>query len=122
MVKVEVGRCDFLENFLLVVALERQIPRHQCVEEHTQRPDVRLSLVAPLKNLRCHVIGCPCDVMQLCGAASLRESKNNESDRVLVSDHYVFGLDVPVDHVIRVAVIDGFEQVLHVDCRLSLAE
>jgi hypothetical protein len=54
--------------------------------------------------------------------AGLGESKVDETHGVLVGDHDVFGLNVAMDDSLRVAVVDGAEELAHVEAGVVLRE
>lgn len=118
MIEVEVGLLDLAENLGSVWALEWQIAADECVEENAERPDVSFPTVAAFEDFWGHVVRCTSHGRQLTVvSAGLGETEVDETHRVVIGDHDIVGLDIPVNNVLRVAMIDGLKQTLHVPGR-----
>ena len=105
------GAC-LREEVLVALSTEGEPPVQQRVEEDPQRPDVRSAtavLLAP-RYLGRHVTRRPAEDGELLVLGDRdTEAEVNDLDVVMSVDHHVFELDVPVDHVLGVAVGDPFD-------------
>ena len=65
MLKVVLAIFDLTEDFCRISTLEWQVTAHECIQEHTKRPDIGFLTVTALKHFRRHIVGRTCDRSQI---------------------------------------------------------
>ncbi len=106
--RVRVGMDDLMDDRLIVVAAERQLPGQHLVEDDAERPDVgaRVEILAP-GLLRRHVGDGPdrrLALGQRGAAPELGQPEVHDLGLAPVRDHDVGALDVPVDDALAVGL------------------
>lgn len=61
--EVEISLFYFFKYLLRIFSLKGKVPRHKCVQENTDRPNISLHVVVFFQHLWCHVIGSPCNLL-----------------------------------------------------------
>lgn len=112
--EVEFALFYLLKDNLRILPLEWQVARHQGVQKHSYRPQISLHIVTTGQHFWRHVVRGACYLLGLLLPGLLRESEVYDSDYVLVVDHDVLGLYVPVHDAHAVAVVDRAQDLLHV--------
>jgi len=111
---VEDAALNLFEDFPLGISIKWHLSGKQLVQTDTQAPYVALFAVVARQYLWRDVVWSSGDVHLRALLLVLDgEAKINEFDSVVVAVHYVFGLDVPVDNVLVVAVMKCLEELAH---------
>mmetsp|Transcript_2616 Transcript_2616/g.8941 ORF Transcript_2616/g.8941 Transcript_2616/m.8941 type:complete len:250 (+) Transcript_2616:1443-2192(+) len=115
--QVQLEAQDLVEDGALRGAPEGWLAAQQDVHDHPDRPHVRAGSVAPLQDLRRDVVRAAHHIGELGPRPEeLREPKVDGLDpRVVrvVDEQKVFGLEVPMDHAVEVALRDDPQHLLH---------
>lgn len=123
MVEVIVGFLNLAEDFSCVRSLEGKIPADQRIEQHAKRPDVCLLTIGALKHFRRHIVRRTSHSCQLTIVTrGLGKTEVDQTYRVVVGDHDIVRLDIPMNDILRVTMVDRLEQTFHVACRGRLSE
>ena len=115
MLEVVVTITDLLEDLLLGVGLKRKISADKCVQDDTERPKIWLFAVVALDHFWCHIVRCPRYLRQAFSSMwRSSQSKIDQSNSVLLSNHDIVWFNISVDHIQRVTMIDCLEKLLHI--------
>lgn len=115
MVKVIICLFDLAEDLSGVIALEWKITANQRVEEHTERPDVRLFAVGTFEHFWRHVVRCARHRGQLAIVSrGFGQAEVDQPHRIVVCDHDIVRLNITMNNVLGVTMIDSLEQTFHV--------
>lgn len=108
---LELARFDLAKHLFWGISIERHGSVEQLIEGNSKRPNVTLFVVLFIEDLRRDIVWrssnfalLPLIINNQC------ETKVNESDLAVSSEHDVFWLDVPVDNILRMAMLKSSQQ------------
>lgn len=106
MLEMEITIRDFIEYFISVLTLERQITAHEDVKEDAQGPDVALVVVVALQHFWRHVVWSTSNALELLvSLGPLGQTEVNQLYFALLGEHDVLGLDISVHDALRVHMV-----------------
>ena len=96
--------------FFVVITLKWRVSAEEHEEDDTKRPDITLFVVLFIKHLRSDIVRSSSDLTLLSLIVhNESESKINESNLAVSSEHDVLRLNIPMYYILRMAMFEGFK-------------
>lgn len=111
-VALELSCSNFLKNILHLFAVEWEVPGKKLVKADSQGPNITLFAIDSWKHVGCDVIRCSGNLMLSSSIVCLdAKSEINQFGHVSVWKHDVLRLYIPMNNILRVAMLQSLQQI-----------